>query len=116
MAWDSRRPIPWRRLLTEWLILTVVTGVVFAVVVKEQRGANYVALVVGGGFYVVLGAVLAKFGYQRKTLKQLRVETRAQQAAAARQRAVAGPTASRTGRPQATRRTNAGNRRPPGRR
>ena len=33
-----------------------------------------VGLLISGPLYLLFGAVLAKFGYQRKTLKQLRAE------------------------------------------
>ncbi len=94
MAWDASRPIPWRRLLIEWALLTAIAGPVLVALSKpEQRLANAIAVVVGGSFYVAMGAVLAKFGYQRKSLRQLRAETAAREAA---KRAAAGGGSGRT--------------------
>lgn len=109
MGWDRNRPIPWRRLLTEWAVFTVVAGAIFSVVIEENRLTNLIALAIGGGIYVLLGAALAKFGYQRATLRQLRAESRAKAAAA--QRGPGAPGRSATRRPTPTKRTNASQRR-----
>lgn len=110
MAWDSRRPVPWRRLLIEWLVLGVVAGSVFALVSRDNRLLNGLSVVVGGGVYVLIAAVLAKFGYQRKTFKQLRADAQAAEAAR-RDRPQATTTAARrVARPAPTKRTNANSR------
>ena len=115
MAWDSRRPVPWRRLLIEWAVLSVIAGAVFAAVSKEHRILNGVSVVIGGGIYVLVAAVLAKFGYQRKTLRQLRAEAEqtrvARQAAQSRARTGSTSAPRASARPAPTRRTNAGSRR-----
>ena len=111
MAWDSSREVPWRRLWREWLWFTLVAAFVFAVFLRERRIANYVAIALGGAMYVAIGAILAKFGYVRPTFRELRAQSRAEQANrdAARQ---AGSTPRRVAnRPAPTKRTNAGNRR-----
>ncbi|MDB0005967.1 hypothetical protein N9E02_01875 [Ilumatobacteraceae bacterium] len=71
MAWDSSRPVPWRRLVREWLIYVVIMGVILVVVVSpEGRPGAIGGLLVSGPAYLGLGAVLAKFGYQRDRLKR----------------------------------------------
>jgi hypothetical protein len=63
----------------------------------------------GGVVYVVLGAVLAKFGYQRKTLKQIRAEAAA---APPRQVGRSAHPPRGTSRPAPTSRTGGAPRRP----
>jgi hypothetical protein len=73
MAWDSSRSVPWQRLVREWLIYAAIMVAVFLLLF---RGDNPVALIAGvlasGPLYLAFGYVLAKFGYQRKTLADLR--------------------------------------------
>ena len=73
MAWDSSRTVPWQRLIREWLIYVAVMAVVLLVVFRSSNviGA-FAGLLVSGPLYVLMGFVLAKFGYQRKTLKEMR--------------------------------------------
>jgi hypothetical protein len=69
MAWDSSRPVPWGRLLREWLIYTAIMGVVFLLFFRGSGlvGAT-VGLLVSGPLYLALGWVLAKLGYGRTRL------------------------------------------------
>jgi len=73
MAWDASRPVPWERLIKEWLLYA---GVMTAIFLLLFRDANVVGAIVGilisGPLYLLFGAVLAKFGYTRKTMKELR--------------------------------------------
>ncbi|MEP1126243.1 MAG: hypothetical protein ABJH68_20360 [Ilumatobacter sp.] len=73
MAWDSSRPVPWRRLIREWLIYVAVMAVVLILVFRSSNvlGA-FAGLLISGPLYVLMGFVLAKFGYQRKSLKEMR--------------------------------------------
>jgi hypothetical protein len=105
MAWDSSRPVPWRRLIREWLIYAGIMAAVFVVLFRDSNllGAM-VGLLVSGPLYLLLGAVLAKFGYQRKTLKQLRAE-RVERVDATAKPAAAGEVRQR---PAPTRRTSGG--------
>lgn len=76
MAWDSSRPVPWRRLVREWLIYVAIMGVILVVVVSpEGRPGAIGGLLVSGPAYLVLGAVLAKFGYQRDRLRRATART-----------------------------------------
>lgn len=77
MAWDSTRPVPWRRLIREWLVYVAVMAVVFVVFFRDNGLLGILAgLLASGPLYLAFGSVLAKFGYQRKTWKQLRSEPR----------------------------------------
>jgi hypothetical protein len=72
MAWDSTRPVPWTRLMREWVIYAVFMAVVFALFFSDNILGALTGLLISGPLYLALGAVLAKFGYQRKTIKELR--------------------------------------------
>ena len=76
MAWDSSRPVPWQRLTREWLLYVGIMAVLFVVFFRTTSLIGIIAgLLVSGPMYLMFGYVLAKFGYQRKSLKQLRAET-----------------------------------------
>ena len=75
MAWESSRPVPWRRLIREWLIYALIMAAIFLVFFADASLVGAMAgLLISGPLYLALGFVLAKFGYQRKSLKQLRAE------------------------------------------
>ena len=107
MGWDASRPVPWRRLIKEWAIYAGIMTVVFAVLFRD--GDRFVPILVGllvsGPLYLVLGYVLAKFGYQRKTLAAL-TTPRAATAAPVDEASAPRP------RPAPTRRTTTGSNRP----
>ena len=76
MAWDSSRPVPWQRLTREWLLYVGIMAVLFVVFFRTTSLLGIIAgLLVSGPMYLLFGYVLAKFGYQRKSLRQLRAET-----------------------------------------
>lgn len=76
MAWDSTRPVPWQRLTREWLIYAAIMTAVFLLVLNNGNPAGAIAgVLVSGPLYLGLGWVLAKLGYQRKSLKDLRAES-----------------------------------------
>ena len=104
MSWDSLRPVPWKRLSIEWAVVAAIIAVVSYAATDNRSPSSYVALLLGGAVYLMVGGMMAKFGYQRKTLKQMRAEV-----AAAPQRAV-GRQAASTGRPKPapTKRTSGG--------
>ncbi len=74
VGWDAGRPVPWRRLAKEWLVYAAIMTVVFAFLFRGQAGLWPIigGLLASGPLYLGLGYVLAKFGYQRKTLAELR--------------------------------------------
>ena len=77
MGWDANRPVPWQRLAREWLVYVALMGVLFVALFRNQNLVGITAgLLASGPLYLAFGYVLAKFGYQRKTLKELRAEPR----------------------------------------
>lgn len=106
LRWDSSRVVPWKRLVIEWAVVaTIVTVVIVATNKPVANGAF--TLLFSGLIYVGFGGVMAKFGYARKSLTQLRAEA----AAAPRQRKEVPATAVRQ-RPAPTSRTSTGPNRP----
>lgn len=75
MAWDSTRPVPWQRLVREWLLYVGVMTALLLVVLRDSSLIGVIAgLLISGPLYLAFGYVMAKFGYQRKTYRQLRSE------------------------------------------
>jgi hypothetical protein len=75
VAWDANRPVPWRRLVREWLLYVGIMAVVFLVFFRDDGLIGIIGgLLASGPLYLAFGYVLAKFGYQRKSLKELRAE------------------------------------------
>lgn len=101
--------MPWRRLLREYVIYAAIMAAVLMVL---NRGRDTVPLLVGlvlaGPLYIGLGVVLAKFGYQRKTLAELRTPRATSASASA-----GAATAPMRERPAPTRRTSTGRNRSP---
>jgi hypothetical protein len=66
--------VPWKRLIKEWAIYAGIMAVILMVVFRDGGRLLPIlgGLLVSGPIYFVFGAVLAKFGYQRKTLSELR--------------------------------------------
>ena len=110
MAWDSSRPVPYRRLVKEWLVSAAIMAAIFLLVMRDE--ANEVSLLFGLlaslPLYIGFSYVLAKFGYQRKTLADLRTP---RAAASPDQPAASGASPVRRP-PTPTRRTSAGRNRP----
>jgi hypothetical protein len=93
MAWDSSRPVPWKRLIREWLIYVGIMAAIFLLFMRDGSLIGIMfGLLVSGPLYIAFGAVLAKFGYTRKTMKQLRQEAPARSSGtAASSAAIDGP-------------------------
>jgi hypothetical protein len=115
MAWDSSRPVPWRRLMREWVIYALIMTALMVVLFRGAGIAGAVAgILVSGPLYLGFGALLAKFGYRRKTLRELREERAAGEGDRSRSgssSAAATSTGDR-GRPAPTKRTSTGSNRP----
>lgn len=105
VGWDSSRPVPWRRLIKEYAIYAAIMAVILLLFFRD-RGvlALLIGIVAAGPLYLLMGAVLAKFGYQRKTLAELRTPRATTNAGTAGAGAGAGPRP----RPAPTRRTSTG--------
>lgn len=110
VRWDSSRPVPWRRLLVEWLFIAIVVAAVSLLVTHNRNLGSYLTILFGGVIYVLFGAALAKLGYARKTLGQMRAEA----AAAPPRSKGAAPTATTAAasttraKPAPTKRTSTG--------
>lgn len=77
MAWDPTRTVPWGRLVREWLVYVAVMAIVFVLFLRDTvTVGSVVGLLASLPMYLLAGFVLAKFGYQRKTLKDLRQASR----------------------------------------
>jgi hypothetical protein len=97
--------VPWARLIREWAIYVGIMIVLFAVLFRDRALAPIISgLLISGPLYLLFGAVMAKLGYQRRTIKQARAEATAARVAPAE-------TAPRP-KPAATRRTGATQNRP----
>lgn len=73
MNWDSSRPVPWQRLMREWVVYVAIMAVIFVVLFRDEGLAGiFAGLLVSGPLYLGFGWLLAKLGYRRKTLKELR--------------------------------------------
>jgi hypothetical protein len=71
MAWDSKRPVPWKRLVREWLVYAVIMVTVFGLFFRSSVNAgSAIGLVASLPMYLVVGTVLAKLGYQRQSLRR----------------------------------------------
>jgi hypothetical protein len=78
-TWDSSRPVPWRRLMREWVIYAAIMTAVFLVFFPRNNAIGaIVGVLISGPLYLAFGAVMAKFGYTRKRLKDLRAEAKEQ--------------------------------------
>ncbi len=97
--------------MREWVIYALImVGVLFFLVRDNMAGA-LAGVLISGPLYLALGAVLAKFGYRRKSLKDLRAEREAQQAERNDGNSAAADDGPRT-RPPPTSRTQTGPNRP----
>lgn len=91
--------------MREWLLYVAIMALVFVLFFRDRNllGA-LTGLLISGPLYLGLGAVLAKLGYQRKTIKQMRSEAKAPPAERRETTTAAGPRP----RPAPTKRTSSG--------
>ena len=111
MAWDSTRTVNWGRLTREWVVYAVVMAAVFLIFLRDNVSAGSIAgLAASFPMYLIFGGALAKMGYQRKTLSDLRSQTPARAPRSSRRTSgstTSGATPNRT-RPAPTSRTSTG--------
>jgi len=111
MSWDSSRPVPWRRMVREWLLYVAIMLVVLLIFFRERPLIGIIAgLLVSGPLYLGIGYLLAKFGYRRKSWRELRDATGAEAAGDANARSTAS--ASNRPKPVPTSRTGGSSTRP----
>ncbi len=111
MAWDSTRTVNWGRLTREWVVYAVVMSAVFVIFLRDNVSAGSVAgLAASFPMYLIFGGALAKMGYQRKTLSDLRRETPVRRPRASRRSTSTTSTSSTPTRvrPAPTSRTSTG--------
>ena len=116
MAWEMSRPVPWQRLMREWVIYAAIMAVVFLLLFNDGNTIGALAgVLVSGPLYLAFGWVLAKFGYERKTLKELRTpQASSSKGASAKKSGQDDEDDSTTRRPVApSSRTAGGGNRPP---
>ncbi|MBI4935270.1 MAG: hypothetical protein HY828_15420 [Actinobacteria bacterium] len=89
--------------MKEWVVIGLGVAAISWFFTDNRNPSSYVTIFLAGGVYVVFGAILAKFGYVRKTLKELRAE-----AAAAAPRTVGASAGSTRAKPAPTKRTSGG--------
>ena len=115
MAWDSSRPIPWKRLIREWLIYAAIMSAVFLIFFRGDNVLGAIAgVLISGPLYLGFGAVMAKFGYQRTRLKDIRASSSERADTSGAPRDTADTDAPDRGRPRPapTSRTAGGGNRP----
>lgn len=101
--------MPWTRLAREYVIYAAIMAVVLFVFFRDDGVVPLLGGVLAAGpIYLLLGAVMAKFGYQRKTLADLRTP----RAATSTTSAPTADGAAARPRPAPTRRTSNGRNRP----
>jgi hypothetical protein len=112
MAWDSTRTVNWGRLTREWLVYAIVMSIVFVLLLRDNVTAGSIAgLVASFPMYLLFGGILAKMGYQRKTLSDLRKQTPARTPRASKESSSSSGNSAaspRRSRPAPTSRTTTG--------
>lgn len=111
MAWDNSRPVPWNRLIREWLLYAAIMTAVFLVFFRNDNVLGAIAgVLISGPMYLGFGAIMAKFGYQRTRLKDARRSAKSAEEATA----TSSPTvaAGPRSKPAPTSRTSGGGHRP----
>jgi hypothetical protein len=114
VGWDSTRPVPWQRLIREWLIYAAIMSAVFIIFFRGDNVIGAIAgVLISGPLYLAFGAALAKFGYQRQRLKDIRGRTSPAESAGPAGSGDATPSAAQQrSRPAPTSRTGGGGNRP----
>lgn len=109
MGWDNSRPVPWQRLIREWLIYAAIMSAVFIIFFRGDNVLGAIAgVLISGPLYLAFGAALAKFGYQRQRLKDVRATAKADASSTS-----SAPTeVTDRRRPAPTSRTSGGGQRP----
>ena len=104
--------MPWQRLMREWLIYVGIMAAVLAIFFRDSGLVGALAgLLVSGPLYLLFGFVMAKLGYQRRSLREMgtpRADTRG----AADDDADGTQPPSERRRPPPTKRTSGGGNKP----
>jgi hypothetical protein len=109
VAWDSSRPVNYRRLLKEWAIYAAIMMAIALVLLRGRNPAGLIAgVVLSLPLYVGFSAAMAKLGYQRKTLSEMRTPRASSSASTSPSTSSAAATRAQV---KPTKRTNASTRR-----
>lgn len=93
--------------MREWVLYVAVMAAVFIIFFRDRNLYGALAgLLISGPLYLALGFVLAKFGYQRKTIREMRAERLATTASSSPD--TPGQRAANRPRPAPTKRTAGG--------
>lgn len=113
MAWDSSRPVPWRRLLTYLAIYAAVMVVITLLMSGDRLAEAAPGLVIGLVLATGLMVVMTKFGWtlpmlrSREEVASIRADKAAARSRSSNEHAAAGVEGPRE-RPPATKRTSTG--------
>ena len=77
MAWDSARPVLWKRFAKEGVAFAVGMTAIMYLLAGQRDSGSYLGVLFGALMYVGVVGLMAKFGYVRKTLAELRAEAAA---------------------------------------
>ena len=97
--------------MREWVLYALIMMGVLIFLVSDNVLGAMAGVLVSGPLYLGFGAVLAKFGYRRKSMAEMREERNAPKADAASEQSESDPEAPRK-RPPPTSRTSGGSNRP----
>jgi len=112
MGWDNSRAVPWERLVREWVVYAGIMSAIFLVFFRDNNVIGALAgVLISGPLYLAFGAVMAKFGYTRKNLKELRAQSKAEAAEKSHDTPKASPSGGPGSRPVPTSRTSSGSNR-----
>lgn len=119
MGWDSSRSVPWERLMREWVLYAGIMSAIFLVFFRDNNVIGALAgVLISGPLYLAFGAVMAKFGYTRKNLKELRAQSKAEESDKAAKQGKTSDDSNVSGsdgedhKPAPTSRTSSGSNRP----
>jgi hypothetical protein len=117
VAWDASRQVPWAKLIKPFALYFVVANAVMLAIAPGKYGpGTFIGTVFGGVFYLLIGIVAVKFGWQPMSYAQRR-EQAAERAQARRATSSTGAKGGGTAnsgitgtraRPAPTRRTASG--------
>ena len=125
MAWDAKRPVPWKKLLRLIGLFVVLFNIFLYLSARDKYNiGTFGVSLFSAMLYLGFAVIMAKFGMDPITQREKRMEAMAARRAEKAAEKAAGPTSSskkktavaERPRPPATSRTNSGNRQVPPRR
>ena len=114
MAWDSARPVPWKRLLVPFAVYAAVATLAFTIFGQSKSLIGILGGVsMGGLLYLGVAIILVKFGWNPPQWgsTQPRQKAESGSTSATRSSRASGTSTDVRAKPKPTTRTNAGNHR-----